>query len=57
VAESPSNDTNSETCASLLLQNGALTTAGKINPLLAAIKAKNYKVMRLLYKNGADPNA
>ena len=57
IAESPSNDTASETCADLLLQVGSLATAGQVNPLLAAIKSKNYKVMRLLYKHGADPNA
>lgn len=57
VAESPTNDTNSETCANLLLQVGANCSIGKVNPLLAAIKCKNYKVMRLLYKHGADPNS
>jgi ankyrin repeat protein len=56
VAESPTNDGSSEACADLLLQAGARTSVGTVNPLLAAIKTKNYKVMRLLHKHGANPN-
>jgi len=54
VAETP--DKVSEESARLLLEGGALPTEGQINPLLLALKSKNYPVMRLLYKYGADPN-
>jgi ankyrin repeat protein len=36
----------------LLLQNGASCYASEVNPLYLAIKAKNYKCMRVLYREG-----
>lgn len=38
--------------ARLLLQSGASCFASEVNPLLLAIEAKNYKVMRVLYREG-----
>ena len=55
VAESE-NSKNNEKAARLLLKAGADPKVGQINPILVAIKAKNYKVMRILYENGVDPN-
>jgi ankyrin repeat protein len=43
--------------AKLLIENGASCFASDLNPLHIAIKAKNYKVMRVLYRQGdASPN-
>lgn len=43
--------------ARLLIQNGASCFASDVNPLHLAINAKNYKVMRVLYREGdASPS-
>jgi len=39
----------------MLLQAGADPKACSINPIIVAIKAKNYKAMRALYEQGLDP--
>jgi ankyrin repeat protein len=50
------NTANNEMSVRLLLKAGADPRACSINPITAAIKAKNYKVMRTLYEHGVDPN-
>jgi ankyrin repeat protein len=41
----------------MLLESGADPHPSAHNPLLLAIKNKNYKVMRLLYKYGGSPDS
>ena len=55
VAAEASNTPNNELVIRILLQAGADPRACGINPIIAAIKAKNYKAMRALYENGVDP--
>lgn len=38
--------------ARMLVKAGANTKAGTVNPLMAAIREKNYRVMRVLYESG-----
>jgi|688.fasta_scaffold1027714_1 ankyrin repeat protein len=55
VAEAANTNDNKKV-VQLLLEAGADPKASQINPILVAIKAKNYKVMRVLYEHGVDPN-
>eukprot|EP00347_Sterkiella_histriomuscorum_P003332 403364693 len=56
VAGEPGGQDN-EFKAKILLQNGASSFASELNPLHIAVKNKNYKIMRLLYKQGdASPS-
>ena len=55
VASEPGLDNDEK--ARILLRAGATSFASDLNPLHLAIKNKNYKIMRLLYKEGdASPN-
>lgn len=38
--------------AKLLIQHGASCLSSDVNPIHLACKAKNYKVMRVLYREG-----
>jgi len=40
----------------MLLKAGADPNACSVNPIIAAIKAKNYKAMRAFYENGVAPS-
>lgn len=40
----------------MLIQSGADPKAGQVNPLMAAIREKNYRVMRVLYEHGVMPD-
>ena len=51
VAESLSTEENAN-IAKLLLLAGADPKAGSVNPLNAAIREKNYRVMRVFYEFG-----
>ena len=51
VAESASTEEN-EKIARIILQNGTNPIAGAVNPLMAAIREKNYRVMRVLHEYG-----
>ena len=54
VAESANTEQN-EQIAKMLLEAGASTDACQLNPLIVAIRCKNYRVMRILYEHGVDP--
>ena len=51
IAESANREVN-EKSARMLLAQGANPRAGEVNPLMAAIREKNYRVMRVLYEHG-----
>ena len=51
VAEAANTEQN-EAVARLLLESGADPNFGEFNPLIVAIRSKNYRVMRLLYEQG-----
>ena len=55
VAESANTEQN-EQIARMLLQAGASPDACQLNPLIVAIRNKNYRVMRVLYEHGVDPH-
>jgi len=50
------NTSNNELSVQFLMKAGADPRTCSINPITAAIKAKNYKIMRALYELGVDPN-
>lgn len=54
VAEGANTESN-ERCARMLLATGIDPQAGQVNPLMAAIREKNYRVMRVLYEFGVEP--
>ena len=49
VAESGNTEAN-EQVAKMLIKAGVDPKAGQVNPLMAAIREKNYRVMRVLYE-------
>ena len=55
MAESENSEAN-EQVARMLIKAGANPKAGTVNPLMAAIREKNYRVMRVLYESGVSPN-
>ena len=54
VAESVNSEEN-EQIAKMLLEGGAKADACQLNPLIVAVRSKNYRVMRILYEHGVDP--
>jgi hypothetical protein len=56
VAAESANTSNNETAIRMLLKAGADPNACSVNPIIAAIKAKNYKAMRAFYENGVAPS-
>ena len=53
VAEAANTEQN-EQVAKLLLEAGADPASCQFNPLIVAIRSKNYRVMRLLYEYGIE---
>ena len=56
IAEGANTESN-ERCARMLLATGINPMAGQVNPLMAAIREKNYRVMRVLYEFGVVPES
>ena len=56
VAEGANTESN-ERCARMFLATGINPMAGQVNPLMAAIREKNYRVMRVLYEFGVEPES
>ena len=55
VAEAANTEQN-EQVAKLLLEAGADPSSCEFNPLIVAIRSKNYRVMRLMYEYGVEIN-
>ena len=55
VAESNNTEEN-ERMARMLLAAGVDPKADQVNPVMASIREKNYRVMRVLYEFGVEPD-